>query len=129
MYDVKQADPAEWTSPPWAAGLVDKPGLGKIVVGRGAVNQKGPEAAFIAALHAIRGAGRKPPVNFVLVAEGEEEIGSPHFPQIVRRPEVLAALRRSMGIFMPAAAQGLGRAASAGVAGRGKTSTRATRHA
>jgi len=107
MYDVKQADPAEWTSPPWVAALVDKPGLGQAVVGRGAVNQKGPEAAFIAALHAIRGAGRKPPVNFVLVAEGEEEIGSPHFPQIVRRPEVLAALRRSMGIFMPAAAQGL----------------------
>src|SRR5438093_513570 len=107
MYDVKQADPAEWTSPPWAAALVDKPGLGKVLLGRGAVNQKGPEAAFLAALHAIRGAGRKPPVNFVLVAEGEEEIGSPHFPQIVRRPEVLAALRRSMGIFMPAAAQGL----------------------
>src|SRR6266700_6803328 len=107
MYDVKQADPAEWTSPPWVAALVDKPGLGQAVVGRGAVNQKGPEAAFIAALHAIRGAGRKPPVNFVLVAEGEEEIGSPHFTQIVRRPEVLAALRRSMGIFMPAAAQGL----------------------
>src|SRR5438552_1791261 len=107
MYDVKQADPAEWTSPPWVAALVDKPGLGKAVVGRGAVNQKGPEAAFLAALHAIRGAGRKPPVNFVLVAEGEEEIGSPHFPQIVRRPEVLAALRRSAGLFMPAAAQGL----------------------
>jgi acetylornithine deacetylase/succinyl-diaminopimelate desuccinylase-like protein len=107
MYDVKQADPAEWTSPPWAAALVDKPGLGKVVVGRGAVNQKGPEAAFLAALHAIRAAGRKPPVNFVLVAEGEEEIGSPHFPQIVRRPEVLAAFRRSVGIFMPSAAQGL----------------------
>src|SRR5205809_5138251 len=107
MYDVKQADPAEWTSPPWVAALVDKPGLGKAVVGRGAVSQKGPEAAFLAALHAIRGAGRTPPVNFVLVAEGEEEIGSPHFPQIVHRPEVLAALRRSVGIFMPAAAQGL----------------------
>jgi acetylornithine deacetylase/succinyl-diaminopimelate desuccinylase-like protein len=107
MYDVKQADPAEWTSPPWAAALVDKPSLGKVVVGRGAVNQKGPEAAFLAALHAIRAAGRKPPVNFVLVAEGEEEIGSPHFPQIVRRPDVLAAFRRSVGIFMPSAAQGL----------------------
>src|SRR6266511_3670914 len=107
MYDVKQADPAEWTSPPWAAALVDKSGLGKVVMGRGAVNQKGPEAAFLAALHAIRGAGRKLPVNFVLVAEGEEEIGSPHFPQIVRRPEVLAALKRAAGIFMPAAAQGL----------------------
>ncbi len=107
MYDVKQVDPAEWSSPPWDAALVDKPGLGKVVVGRGAVNQKGPEAAFLAALHAIRGAGRKVPVNLVLVAEGEEEIGSPHFPQIVRRPEVLAALRRCAGIFMPTAAQGL----------------------
>jgi acetylornithine deacetylase/succinyl-diaminopimelate desuccinylase-like protein len=107
MYDVKQVDPAEWSSPPWDAALVDKPGLGKVVMGRGAVNQKGPEAAFIAALHAIRGANRKLPVNLVLVAEGEEEIGSPHFPQIVRRPEVLAALKRSVGIFMPSASQGL----------------------
>jgi acetylornithine deacetylase/succinyl-diaminopimelate desuccinylase-like protein len=23
MYDVKQADPAEWSSPPWAAALVE----------------------------------------------------------------------------------------------------------
>lgn len=107
MYDVKQVDPSEWSSPPWAAALVEKPGLGTAVVGRGAVNQKGPEASFIAALHAIRAAGRKLPVNFVLVAEGEEEIGSPHFPQIVRRPEVMAALRPCMGIFMPSAEQDL----------------------
>ena len=107
MYDVKQVDPAEWTSPPWEAALVDRPGLGKVVMGRGAVNQKGPEAAFLAALHAIRGAGRTLPVNLVLIAEGEEEIGSPHFPQIVRRPEVLAALRGAVGIVMPAASQGL----------------------
>ena len=107
MYDVKQVDPAEWSSPPWEAALVDKPGLGKVVMGRGAVNQKGPEATFLAALHAIRGANRKLPMNLVLVAEGEEEIGSPHFPQIVRRPEVLAALRKSVGMFMPSASQGL----------------------
>ncbi len=107
MYDVKQADPAEWTSPPWDAKLVERPGLGTIVVGRGAVNQKGPEASFLAALHAIRDSGRKLPVNLVLVAEGEEEIGSPHFPQIVRRPEVLAALKRCSGIFMPSAEQDL----------------------
>src|SRR5207249_4442636 len=106
MYDVKQVDPAEWSSPPWDAGLVDKPGMGKVVVGRGAVNQKGPEAAFLAALHAFRGANRKLPVNLVLVAEGEEEIGSPHFPQIVRRPEVQAALAKASGIFMPSASQG-----------------------
>src|SRR5262249_39870902 len=57
MYDVKQFDPAEWSSPPTEARIVDKPPLGKVIVGRGAVNQKGPEAAFLAALHAIRGAG------------------------------------------------------------------------
>src|SRR5438105_10995121 len=105
MYDVKQVDPAEWSSPPWDAALVQKPGVGKVVVGRGAVNQKGPEAAFLGALHAFRGAGVKPPVNLVLVAEGEEEIGSPHFPQIVRRPEVQSALSRCSGIFMPSAEQ------------------------
>src|SRR4051812_17151449 len=34
MYDVKQFDPAEWTSPPLDAALVDKPGLGKAMIGR-----------------------------------------------------------------------------------------------
>jgi acetylornithine deacetylase/succinyl-diaminopimelate desuccinylase-like protein len=107
MYDVKQVDPSEWSSPPFEAALVDKPGLGKVIIGRGAVNQKGPEASFLAALHAIRGAGRKLPVNLVFVAEGEEEIGSPHFPQVVRRPEVLAALKKTVGIFMPSSSQDL----------------------
>jgi acetylornithine deacetylase/succinyl-diaminopimelate desuccinylase-like protein len=107
MYDVKQADPAEWSSPPFEAALVDRPGLGKVVMGRGAVNQKGPEATFLAALRAIRGTGQKLPVNLVFVAEGEEEIGSPHFPQVVRTPEVMAAMKNCLGVFMPSASQGL----------------------
>src|SRR5712691_7692378 len=61
MYDVKQADPAEWSSPPFTGAIVDKPGFGKVLVGRGAVNQKGPQAAFLGALHAIRGAGEEDP--------------------------------------------------------------------
>ena len=69
MYDVKQFDPAEWSSPPLAGAIVDRPGFGKAIMGRGAVNQKGPEATFLAALHAIRAAGRKLPVNIVLIAE------------------------------------------------------------
>ncbi|HEY0372293.1 MAG TPA: M20/M25/M40 family metallo-hydrolase [Thermoanaerobaculia bacterium] len=107
MYDVKQFDPAEWSSPPLEARIVDKPGIGKAIMGRGAVNQKGPEAALLAALHAIRGAGKKMPVNLVLIAEGEEEIGSPHIGQIVHRPEVEAALRKTIGVFMPSAEQEL----------------------
>ncbi len=102
MYDVKQYDPAEWSSPPLEARIVDKPGFGKVIVGRGAVNQKGPQASLLAALHAIRAAGKKPPVNLVLVCEGEEEIGSPHFRQIVTRPNVLAALKKCEGVIIPA---------------------------
>src|SRR3954469_18074427 len=106
MYDVKQFDPKEWTSPPLEAALVDKPNIGKCVVGRGAVNQKGAEAAFLAALHAIKGANKKLPVNLVMVAEGEEEIGSPHIGQLVFKPEVQAALAKCVGVFMPSTMQG-----------------------
>ena len=105
MYDVKQADPAEWSSPPFDAAIVDKPRFGKVLMGRGAVNQKGPEAAFLAALHAIRGAGKNVPINIVLVAEGEEEIGSPHFRQVVNHPDVAAALKKTVGVVMPSASQ------------------------
>jgi acetylornithine deacetylase/succinyl-diaminopimelate desuccinylase-like protein len=105
MYDVKQFDPAEWTSSPTDAQIIDKAGFGKAIVGRGAVNQKGPESAFLAALHAIKAAGKKLPVNLVLVAEGEEEIGSPHFAQVVHKPEIEAALRKCVGVFMPSTMQ------------------------
>src|SRR2546423_8360246 len=107
MYDVKQFDPAEWSSSPTDAQIVDKAPLGKAIVGRGAVNQKGPEAAFLAALHAIRGANKKMPVNLVMVAEGEEEIGSPHIKQLAHRPEVRDALSKCVGVFMPSATQDL----------------------
>ncbi|HKC80912.1 MAG TPA: twin-arginine translocation signal domain-containing protein, partial [Gemmatimonadaceae bacterium] len=33
MYDVKQYDPAEWSSPPLEGRIVDKPGVGKAIVG------------------------------------------------------------------------------------------------
>src|SRR3970040_162659 len=107
MYDVKQFDPAEWTSPPLEARLVDKPGVGRIIVGRGATNTKGPEVACLAALHAFKAASQKLPVNLVLVAEGEEEIGSPNFGEIVFTPEVEAALRQCVGIIIPLGNQDL----------------------
>jgi acetylornithine deacetylase/succinyl-diaminopimelate desuccinylase-like protein len=105
MYDVKQFDPAEWSSPPLAGKLVDKPGFGKVIVGRGATNTKGPQMAFLAALHAFKAAGAKLPVNLALVAEGEEEIGSPNFKEIVFKPEVEQALRKSLGIIIPLGSQ------------------------
>jgi acetylornithine deacetylase/succinyl-diaminopimelate desuccinylase-like protein len=107
MYDVKQYDPAEWTSPPLEGRIVDRPGVGKVMIGRGATNQKGPETAFLAALHAFKAANVKLPVNLVLVCEGEEEIGSPSFSQIVLKPEVAAALRKTIGVIIPFGSQDL----------------------
>src|SRR6201982_3559365 len=100
MYDVKQFVPEEWSSPPLEGRLVQKAGLGTVCMGRGAVNQKGPENSFLSALMAFKAAGRKLPVNLVLVCEGEEEIGSPHFSEIVNSPEVLAQLKKCIGVWM-----------------------------
>ena len=101
MYDVKQYDPAEWSSPPLEGRIVDRPGIGKIMVGRGATNTKGPQIALLAALHAFKAAREKLPVNLVLVCEGEEEIGSPNFSQIVSKPDVAAALGKTIGVIIP----------------------------
>src|SRR6202166_2803958 len=105
MYDVKQFVPEEWSSPPLEARLVEKAGLGTVCMGRGAVNQKGPENSFLSALMAFKAAGKKLPVNLVLVCEGEEEIASPHFQEVIKNPDVLAELKRCVGVFMPEAGQ------------------------
>lgn len=118
MYDVKQYDPKEWSSPPLEGRLVDRP-EGKAIIGRGAVNQKGPEMAFLAALHAFKATGRKLPVNLVLVAEGEEEIASPHFRQIIETPEVFAAMSKTIGVFIPGAGQESNGATSIDIGAKG----------
>jgi len=105
MYDVKQFVPEEWSSPPLEGRLVAKEGLGTVLMGRGAVNQKGPQNAFLSALLAFKQTGKKLPVNLVLVCEGEEEIASPHFGEIVMTPDVLAALKSCVGILLPSADQ------------------------
>jgi acetylornithine deacetylase/succinyl-diaminopimelate desuccinylase-like protein len=105
MYDVKQFIPAEWSSPPLEGRLVKKEGLGTVCMGRGAVNQKGPQNSFLSALLAFKASGKKLPVNLVLVCEGEEEIASPHFGEIVLNPEVLAQLKKCASIMLPGAGQ------------------------
>src|SRR5687768_8045275 len=118
MYDVKQSDPAEWASPPLEGRIVDLP-MGRAIRGRGATNQKGPEAAFLAALHAFRATGRRLPVNLVLLAEGEEEIGSPNFINVFRDPEVLAAMRSAEGVIIPTNGQTANGTASISLGAKG----------
>src|SRR5207302_8681482 len=59
------------------------------------------------ARQAVRSAGKKPPVRAGTVAEAEGEVGAPHIPQLVRRPKVLRALKKCVGVFMPSATQDL----------------------
>jgi acetylornithine deacetylase/succinyl-diaminopimelate desuccinylase-like protein len=82
MYDVQPVNPEDWESPPFAAEIIDH-ALGKVLMARGATNQKGPQRAFLNALESIIAVDGTLPINVMITAEGEEELGSPHYPQIV----------------------------------------------
>jgi acetylornithine deacetylase/succinyl-diaminopimelate desuccinylase-like protein len=82
MYDVQPVEPEDWESPPFAAEVIDHP-LGKVIMARGATNQKGPQRAFLNALESIIAVDGTLPLNIMITAEGEEELGSPNYAQIV----------------------------------------------
>ena len=102
MYDVQPVEPADWRVPPFAGELVEHD-LGTVLMARGAVNQKGPERAFLNALSAIIATEGRPPVNLFVAAEGEEELGSPHYLQVVE--PYAERLRTAAGAFFPMPAQ------------------------
>ena len=52
MYDVQPVNPEDWESPPFDAEVIDHE-LGKVLMARGATNQKGPQRAFLNALEPI----------------------------------------------------------------------------
>jgi acetylornithine deacetylase/succinyl-diaminopimelate desuccinylase-like protein len=82
MYDVQPVDPEDWQSPPFEAQLIDHE-LGQVLMARGATNQKGPQRALLNAIESIIAVEGNLPVNIMVTAEGEEELGSPNYPQIV----------------------------------------------
>lgn len=76
MYDVLPAEEPDWISDPWEAEIHPFRDYGDCIIGRGAVNTKGPTAAFFRALEAYRQVRGKLPVNLVFLIEGEEELSS-----------------------------------------------------
>ncbi|MEM7430780.1 MAG: M20/M25/M40 family metallo-hydrolase [Pseudomonadota bacterium] len=82
MYDVQPVVEDDWARPPFDAEIVDA-FFGKAIMARGATNQKGPQRAFLNALASIIAVDGTLPVNIMVTAEGEEELGSPNYPQIV----------------------------------------------
>lgn len=87
-YDVQPAEPLElWTSPPFEPAVRD----GRVYA-RGSVDDKGQLYLHVKALEAHLAARGSLPVNVVVLAEGEEEVGSAHLAEFVEtHAERLAA--------------------------------------
>lgn len=86
-YDVQPPEPLDlWTSPPFEPTVRD----GRIYA-RGSADDKGQLHMHVKALESWLGATGTLPVNVVVVAEGEEEIGSPNLvPFVEARADRLA---------------------------------------
>jgi acetylornithine deacetylase/succinyl-diaminopimelate desuccinylase-like protein len=74
MYDTMPiTQPDLWIRPPFAADIVAQPPYKMVLIGRGAVNSKGPEMAMWNAIMSIKAVTGTLPVNLIFVAEGDEE--------------------------------------------------------
>ncbi|HEX6627606.1 MAG TPA: dipeptidase [Gemmatimonadaceae bacterium] len=87
-YDVQPAEPLDlWTSPAFEPTIRD----GKLFA-RGSVDDKGQLFLHVKALEAHLATRKKLPLNIVVIAEGEEEVGSDHLaPFIEDQKKLLAA--------------------------------------
>jgi acetylornithine deacetylase/succinyl-diaminopimelate desuccinylase-like protein len=79
-YDVQPADPlALWKTPPFEPTVI-----GNRIYGRGAADNKGPLMTNIAAVAALLEEDPALPLRITFLIEGEEEMGSPSFPEFLR---------------------------------------------
>ena len=99
MYDTMPADEQGWKVDPFAGELVEQPPFGRCMVARGVYNTKGELQGFLNACESIKATGQKLPVNLILMAEGEEELGSRHLPEVVKNN--LKDLGEADAVFWP----------------------------
>src|SRR5579885_532810 len=88
-YDVQPPDPLDlWTTPPFDP--VERNGR---LYGRGAADNKGPLMTHLAAVAQLLEKNPRLPLRLTFLIEGEEEMGSPSFPEFLeaRRDELQRA--------------------------------------
>jgi len=114
-YDGQPVTASEWATPPWEPTLrvregeawrsLALPAAGNRarldpearLFGRAAADDKSSIVAMLSALDALRAAGVRPTVNLAFFFEGEEEAGSAHVREILRRHR--AALAADAWLF------------------------------
>lgn len=84
-HDVQPVDPLhEWHSPPFEPVVADG-AHGPELRGRGAIDDKGQVQFQVEAVRGLLATEGRLPVNVKFLIEGEEEVGSPHFEDLLVR--------------------------------------------
>jgi acetylornithine deacetylase/succinyl-diaminopimelate desuccinylase-like protein len=97
-YDVQPVDPLDlWKTPPFEPRIDTLAGGRKIIVGRGACDDKGQVMTFVEALRAFKAVTGKLPLDITMMIEGEEECGSKSLFAFVR--ENAAEFKRDLGLI------------------------------
>ena len=85
-YDVQPVDPlSQWKTPPFEPRIETLPDGRKIIVARGACDDKGQAMTFIEACRAYKAVTGKLPLPITMMIEGEEECGSKNLFDFVRK--------------------------------------------
>lgn len=96
-YDVQPVDPLdEWTTPPFEPRIEDLGNGRKIIVARGACDDKGQLMTFVEACRAFKAVTGTLPLDVTVMIEGEEECGSKNLYPFVE--ENAAELKRDLAL-------------------------------